>query len=213
MTITLLDKKTTYNLDNRADLIKDLAPVVQGKGSDLGKLGKRFGDWLRDAIDDHPFDNVDALADALIATVGFGQQRQTQGDVREDSAAACISGTVSRGGGAVPDWAAAHVTMKGKQDPDLYERTDPPKQNTNCVKADVWSASAAGIVGGAAKAKNLGKFKGICGQLRTICASHGVQSYVFAHHETPREVIDAAIASNVDSVMVLGADDQWTKVN
>jgi len=212
MTITLLDKKTTYTIKNRAELIADLSPAVLGRSSDLTILGKRLGTWLHDA-DDHPFADVGALADGLIATVGFGQKRQEKGNALEDSAASFIGGGVARGGGGVPDWAVPHVTTKGSQDPDLYERTTPPKQNTNCVKADVWSDGQVGIVGGAAKAQNLGKFKGICGQLRTICASHGKESYVFAHHETPQEVIKAAIEANVSAVMVYGADDQWTKVN
>jgi hypothetical protein len=210
MTITLRDKQTTYGSDTLPELVAELTVAVVSQGSELSRLGRRLGRLAHDTAD-HPFDNVAALAAHLIATVGIGEERQQRGGDLEASAAAYIGGTVARGND-VPEWARPYVKVKGKQDPDLYS-TDLANTALT-IKADVWSDGAVGIVGGAAKAKNEGKFKGICGQLRRICDDHGKQALVFAHHETPPNITRAAAnAVGAGNVLIFGVDGQWTPLS
>lgn len=206
MTITLQDTATTYTINNAGILAGLLAPVVQGKGSDLKELGRRLSTLLKDQ-NDHPYLNIDALADDLILVVGYGKARQQKGKDLEESAAVVIGGIIARGN-SIPGWAKPYVKDNGSQDPDLYS-TDLGNVSLT-VKPDVWSDTAVGIVGGAAKDNNLGNFKGICRQLFDICATYNKQAVVFAHHTTPVEVTDAAAGIvGPANVLIYGANDQW----
>lgn len=208
MPITMLNTSTTYTNANVGDLIKLLTPELVSRGRSLKELGRRLGQMVKPGSAAASFAGISDLADHLIKTYDSGVSRQARGDELENLAAQYIGGSMAKGD-TIPDWAVPFVKNNGNdRDPDLYETAQ--KDTALTIKPDVWSDSVVGIVGGAAKDGNLGKFKGICGQLNDLCQIHGKTPMVFADGATPQRVIDAAKeAVGGANVLVLQADDSW----
>jgi hypothetical protein len=178
--------------------IKDVLGLLQAAGVSGKEVnGYLLNRWLVDPDKKHgPFADARELQAALVAATAAGRAAEKKGEDLEAEAAAYIGGEIAVG--------------PSGQDEIVKTTSKEPGKEHRHVKLDVKSDAVLGIVGGAAKAGNLEKFRGICRDLRDIAAEHGKRPMVFAAGDTPAPVLDAAEAIvGAANVMVRVDPNHW----
>lgn len=165
--------ETTYEEGHLADLLLMLKPP---RGATYIRILKK---WLEQE-DTHVFETLEELKSTLENRSKKGKEINEKGKAREGSAAASIGGTVADAG-------------RYGQDEIVYLDESPERTNHRHVKLDIKSETVYGIVGGAAKANNLEKFKTICRDLKAISETHHKRPVVFYENDTPHVVVEAAV--------------------
>lgn len=227
MPIKLLDPDKTYTNADYAELkglvIDAVKKLVAEAGlapdeaekqekEQLGQVGKRMGTLLKPSNPKiEEFADARAMVVALLSSYAIGAQQQKVGDDLEALAASHIGGGVAKGD-TIPAWAVAFVKNNGNnKDPDLFTND---QRTGESIKPDVWSDTQVGIVGGAAKAKDLGNFIERATRLSRVCGALRKTALVFAADNTPAQVTEAARGIvGADNVLVLQADKSWLSLS
>ena len=181
-----------------------LLAQLTADGIAIGPLGSLLFKWVSDA-EPRDFKTSKELYDALVKTSDVGRQIQDRGDLLEQEAARVIGGEVAEGGkfGGDPE---LHSAAR----PHQHVKLDVLRRRDRTKGIDPANLEVVGIVGGGAKAKNLGKFKTICIELRAICDEFQLRPVVFASETTPQQVIDTALPIvGAGNVYVRMPPGQW----
>jgi hypothetical protein len=159
--------------------LQEVLGILKADGHATKGIGDLIHKWLIKG-EHGPYATSQELADALKAASERGRDIGKEGKERERRAA---------------DKERGEVADEGRygQDEIVYFDPNPDRTNHRHVKLDIKSDTIFGIVGGAAKARNLEKFKTICRDLQAISQVHGKTPKVYCEADTPKEVIDAAI--------------------
>lgn|GEM_PF-4411424 len=173
-------RKVTVGADVFDDVSKTKAlvdKIVEAVGAEWDKA---LGGTLAKMIKNNAYAYADyrELFEALRAMNQGGAKSQEVGKERETRVAEQIGGQVADAGKYGQDEVVHY--MQGGKPTDRH------------VKLDVKSASVFGIVGGAAKARNLIKFRNICHDLKAIAEQNGKAPQVFCDRNTPYGVARAA---------------------
>ncbi|MFQ3559024.1 hypothetical protein QZN11_19780 [Streptomyces gramineus] len=182
-----------------------LVGALRSAGVNVGSYGNILARWVKDP-NPHYFVNYEELAMKLSSAEAVGAQRNAVGDMREADACAAVNAWTGRSGLAAPAWAAGFYDVPpGGQDPTVWARQADGTRNRMAapVKADIWSESLLGIVGGGAKDGRIGDFQRVCGELRIVCDSHRIRPVVFAAF--------GATDSRGRAAMVVGADNTYVQ--
>lgn len=178
--VGVAQRKVTVGVDVYDDVAKTkalVAKIVEAVGAEWDKaLGGTLAKMIKNNT--YGYANYRELFDALKAMNEGGAKSQEVGKERETRVAEQIGGQVADAGKYGQD-EVVHYMQGGK----------PTHRH---VKLDVKSGSVFGIVGGAAKAKNLVKFRSICHDLKAIAEQNGRKPQVFCDRNTPYEVARAA---------------------
>ncbi|HTR00567.1 MAG TPA: DUF4157 domain-containing protein [Candidatus Acidoferrum sp.] len=168
--ITMVDG-TVFN--GAADVGKVMARIKLDGGVWEDQLGSTLPKMLKNG-DYGPYASGRELLAAIKSLRGSGERAAAIGEARERQVAAAASGSVADSGKYGQD-KVVHLHGSNRH-----------------VKLDIESPTVYGIVGGPAKAGNLVKFRGICGDLDVIAKQDGKTPKVYCTHDTPESVAETA---------------------
>ena len=164
--------KTEYSAPSETPAV--IAAIKEEGGAWEAELGGTLAKMIS-KNDYGPYTDHLALLEAIKSTRGAGKNAQAVGKQREDSVAEATGASVA-------------ATGKYGQDETVHLHG-----SDRHIKLDVNGNGIYGIVGGPAKAANLEKFRGICRDLAAISAQDQKTPQVFCSHDTPLEVVHAAM--------------------